>query len=153
MKPIKIFFVIPFFLFSIILPKGFAQTFKIESKPLELKEIFAEIQGKSLKLVIRIPEGAHVYSVKLATDHGPMATKVYITPRLQIESARLNESKAVELYDDAFQVKIMAHINEFTIETDLGEVPQIKPVKGFVEYQICDQLICALPQQLPFSAY
>ncbi|MDX2470700.1 MAG: protein-disulfide reductase DsbD family protein [SAR324 cluster bacterium] len=153
MNLIKIFFVIPFFIMGISLPYSFAQTFKLESKPLELKEIFAEIQGKNLKLLIRIPEGAHVYSVFLPTDHGPIPTKLFLTPKIQIKSARLIESKAVELYDEAFQVKTMVHKNEMALETDLGEVPMSKPVTGFIEYQICNNSICSLPQKLPFSAY
>ena len=153
MKLNKIFFVIPFFLTGLFTANSFAQTFKLESKPLELKDIFAEIQGKNLKLLIRIPIGAHVYSVLLPTDHGPMPTKLFLTPQIQIKSARLNESKAVELYDEAFNVKTLAHKNEFSLEVDLGKAPKIKPVTGYIEYQICSNLICSMPQMLPFSAY
>ena len=111
----------------------------------------ALIQGKILYIQVEVPPGSHVYSVALEEGLGPVGTKVFIEPGLEVSPEDMTETPPKPIMDQAFGLTLQAHEGNFEIIVRLAQ-PAPKGLKGYLLYQICDNRICSLPQTAPFQA-
>lgn len=133
---------LPFFLFF---------TSAYAFSPVQQVKVKALVDKKVLRLVVEVPRGSHVYSLFLEDGLGPIRTKVFVEPAIEIPLGDLFESKPLEIYDQAFDTKLLAHQGSFEIMIRLKGRMEA-PVRGYLLYQICDNRICSLAQTTSFIA-
>ncbi len=143
------FFLLGFFLLVAMPLFGSAQVW-VSPSSLVLGEILAEIRQNHLELWVRIPPGAHLYSIYVDPELGPQPTRLFLSPGVEVPKEDLTESKAKKILDQAFGIELLAHEREMRLRASFSKNLQ-GPVTGYLLYQICDQFICSLPQKSAFT--
>lgn len=118
-----------------------------------LATAFFEAGRLRLHLDGRVPEGYHLYSVAPQGPFGPQPTKLELTEPDLISLGELRESEPELIEDQALDERLWVHRGDFWVERDYRlptETP--KQVRGFLLYQVCDNLICLNPVKQPFLA-
>lgn len=105
--------------------------------------------GEPITLVVRVTPraGIHVYS-PAETRYKPVVLTIDRTDSISVEKAlfpesswRIFEGERVRVYDAAFEIRQPVRVTA----PAGGSVP----VRGTLEYQACDDLMCYLPVKVP----
>ncbi len=154
--------VIVFFFSSITLVYANLPWGKKTTKIPSLK-IYAEFDnyqvapGDTTTLIIRgfLEAGWHIYSIQDQGENGPIPTAITYNPILYQLAAPLQESPPSIIEDQALQLKLAVHKEKFVFKqkfrisrsASVGE----QMFEGILQYQICDNHICAPIQRHPFK--
>jgi len=136
----------------ILVPFFFLLTNAFAFSPVQEVKTKALLEKGVLRIIVEVPRGSHVYSLFLEDGLGPIRTKVFLEPGIEIPQKDLVESKPMEIYDQAFDSKLLAHQGSFEVMIRLEKSTR-GPVKGYLLYQICDNRICSLAQTTSFIAH
>lgn len=108
-----------------------------------------------LRLRVTIPEGWHIYSMKLKGDDSTLATVVRFEENTFPLVGGWEESEPRIEMDGVLQKFIKSHSRyaEFHIlqKVPANAKPGVYPLIGTVVYHACDNKICNLPRELPFK--
>ena len=113
--------------------------------------------GQAFNLIIegRVAVGQHIYSVKAQGEFAPEPTQLILANPLLFLIGQTNESTPQESFDGAFEQKLLIHTNDFLIsqriQTDATLHKGKQKFSGSLRYQICDNRLCSLPKDKPFS--
>lgn len=125
--------------------------------------VFAEISHGTLsagsqftiRIVGRIDSDSHLYSVKPQGEFAPKPTELVVTNGFLSAVSSASESPTVLVIDDAFDIPLKVHKNDFWISRRYLVKQDTKPglyrVEGFLRYQICSFRICSLPLKSHFE--
>ena len=107
--------------------------------------------GLKIHLIGRIEPGFHLYSV--SPQEGPKPTRLeLVEPKLKPQGPA-SESKPKLKLDQALDLKLLVHENQFEISRIYrGNPGPGSEVRGFLFFQLCDNLICLNPQKKYFSS-
>jgi len=112
-------------------------------------------QNITLSVIGRVAPGMHLYSVFPQGRFGPIQTKVEVERPGLIEREEITESKPKKILDQAFDLSLEVHENDFWIKKGYQVPPDMKKgdyqLEGYLSYQICDNKICSLPQKKKFG--
>jgi len=92
----------------------------------------------------------HIYALR-DIGIGPIASRVSVTSEVHAKVGRVEETAAIEIYDEGFQTTTRYHKGgaDFTVplllKTDLEA--GIYPIKVKVLYQVCDASLCYPPRE------
>ena len=110
----------------------------------------------TLTILGRVGERLHIYSVFPQGEFTPKPTKVLLETRWLSKIHATTESEPTNIYDQAFDLSLKIHKNDFWISNKyiLSNVAYSgkKVVDGYLIYQICDNRICSLPTKSYFKA-
>ncbi|MDT8447140.1 MAG: protein-disulfide reductase DsbD family protein [bacterium] len=121
---------------------------------IELLATLSQTNGQwLLHLDGRIPPGFHLYSIKAQGDLGPKPTQLILVEPKLTPIGPLVESEPQLIEDLALDERLWVHQGDFFIEQRYQKpVNGALPVRGFLLFQVCDNLICLNPIKQPFSA-
>ena len=108
----------------------------------------------NLMLLGRVAAGKHIYSILDQGEYGPKATKV-VLDHLSFSPLGSRESAPKVIFDGAFEASLKVHQRDFWISRKFKvskEITGKNEVFGYLEFQVCDDLICSLPVKKPFKA-
>ncbi len=114
-------------------------------------------RGEQFILTItgRVAEGQHIYSIVKQRGFAPEPTGLTIESSHLALSGQLRESPPQRLFDGAFEQELLIHSDDFelnqSVKTDTTLSQGYYRFYGNIQYQICDNRICSLPQKKPFS--
>ncbi len=117
---------------------------------LQIQGILPQLVGNRLTLQIRLPPQAHVYAVHLPPGLGPQPSQVILEPAWVVPAKNLTEQPPQQLYDQAYETRLLAHEGDFWVQVRLAEPPKL-PLRGVFRYQICSQTLCSLPLDAAFE--
>lgn len=109
-----------------------------------------------LQVQVFIPRGWHIYSIEPAGEFGPEPTSLRLPPDYS-SAGPLQESVPVRQYDAALEQELWIHQvglelrQRFYIPVEAKEGMQ--KLRATLEYQVCDNRICAPLQQLSVTAW
>ena len=103
----------------------------------------------------RIVEGFHLYSIFSQGDFAPEPTRLMLESRILSRSGSLQESKPRTIIDDAFNLPLKVHKDEFWLKQKYLVVKDVKQgfhkIGGYIQYQVCNNRICSLPLKVYFQ--
>lgn len=151
----------------ILLPRSlFADEFpkfkssRIENLAVEVAVIVDPEQvlpGKKfhLRLRVSIPEGWHIYSMRLEGENSQLATTIRFDENSFPIIGKWEESPPRMEMDDVLQKVVKSHgqFAEFDLLQRVPETvaPGDYPISGTMVYHACDNKVCTLPRELPFK--
>lgn len=110
----------------------------------------------TLKLLGRINEGFHLYSVENQGEFAPDPTRIYVLFEKLSPIGTSNESPTEIVKDNAFEQILKVHKGDFWIEQIFEVAGNIEPgnhvIKGVIVYQLCNNRICSFPLEKTFEA-
>ncbi|MGK5092056.1 protein-disulfide reductase DsbD domain-containing protein [Deltaproteobacteria bacterium TL4] len=153
-------------LMPLLVHTSVAQDFPWKSKtsPLIKLRLYAEFDrprlfaGQVAVLTLRgtIADGWHIYSVQKQGEDGPSPTSLTFESGVYQTDGPLRESSPQDMRDEALGLKLAVHQGAFILTQQFRIVPETKKgvhdFHGQLNYQICDNNICAPLQQQQFSA-
>jgi hypothetical protein len=100
-----------------------------------------------LKLVGRIEEGHHIYSMFPQGEFAPEPTRIVIENSMLTSLGKPSESTPKIKIDEAFEQTLKVHENDFWMKeiylvNDVGRYG-VQRINGRVEYQVCTNKICS----------
>lgn len=113
--------------------------------------------GDTFKIyVVATPQkGWHFYSMEAGADDPTLATRIEITASPFTAQGAWVESPPTLKQDEALgrPVKVHSHRAEFSRTLSVPEhlATGMHAVQGVLTYRICDNKVCALPQDRPFQ--
>lgn len=109
-----------------------------------------------LRLRVTIPEGWHIYSLKLEGEDAALATAIRFEENIFPLVGKWEETEPRIEMDGVLQKVIKSHSRyaEFNIQQKVPAKtkPGVYPLSGKVVYHACDNKVCTLPKELPFKA-
>lgn len=109
----------------------------------------------TLRVIGRVDEKHHLYSVKQQGEFAPSPTRIMLKTRLLKADSPLTESPTKLIIDKAFDMPLQVHKHDFWISQQFRASPELKPgpfrIDGYLLYQICNHRICSIPLKSNFS--
>ena len=119
---------------------------KLEIQVVFVPEIITPGAETELQVQIFIPAGWHIYSIKPAGEFGPEPTTLTILSGHTIVTP-LKESSPIRFYDDAFAQELSVHQYGLELRLRIRVAPDqpsgYNELRAQLEYQVCDNRICA----------
>ncbi|MBI4389623.1 MAG: hypothetical protein HY580_05530 [Nitrospinae bacterium] len=115
--------------------------------------------GESFKIrvAVTIPQGWHIYSMRLEGEDSRLATRIELKPDAFPPVTEWEESAPVLAMDGVSRKVLKTHSGfaEFsrTLRAPEDLAPGEYPVSGAVEYSACDNKICAMPKKSSFKTW
>jgi len=115
-------------------------------------------KGETTTLTIlgRVGKRYHIYSVFPQGEFAPKPTEVFLENQWLSKINSTTESETTNIHDQAFDLSLKIHQNDFWISNEyvLSNVthPGKNVIDGYLTYQICDNRICSLPTKRYFKA-
>jgi len=140
-----------------------SRLFPLIRNPTESIELLVEWQPQALQggaetelvLLGRVAAGRHLYSVHDQGEFGPDPTRLLLESDLLEPVSELTESAPITKYDQAFEVPLRVHQNDFRLRRRfrLGNKvqPGLYPISGHLLFQLCSDRICSLPLKKAFQ--
>src|SRR5688572_16795169 len=102
-----------------------------------------------------IQDGWWVYSQFLSTDTGPRATSINYDAGTHYKlSGKAKESNnAKKVYDQFFEMDVTKFEHHYTIEQKIKVTDPSLPIKGYLEYQTCNDDRCLPPTDVEFEFF
>jgi DsbC/DsbD-like thiol-disulfide interchange protein len=108
-----------------------------------------------LRLRMTIPEGWHIYSLKLEGEDAALATAIRFEENIFPILGKWEETEPRMEMDEVLQKATKSHSRyaEFNVQQKIPKntKPGTYPLAGTVVYHACDNKICTLPKELPFK--
>ena len=133
-------------------------------KPVTWEVKFNKISETEVELVANasIIDGWNVYSQKLESDDGPVATEIVLEEELEegqasnvtivsneeSTSAPSNKKSGV---DPVFDMELTKYTHDFTIKQRMKVADASKAIKGYLTYMTCDATKCMPPTDVEFN--
>lgn len=118
-----------------------------------LATLYVESDRLRLHVDGRVPPGYHLYSVRPQGPFGPQPSRLELTHPALLPVGEARESKPSLIEDKALDERLWVHQGDFWIEQDyIKPLKTTKEVRGFLLYQVCDNLICLNPVKQHFLA-
>jgi len=114
----------------------------------------AKRQGEQIVLTVtgRTAPKFHLYSVHPQGEFGPKPTRLILEqPEFQAVGT-LKESQPKLMLDQALGDNYLIHQGEFWVAQVYKSKPFTGAIRGYLFYQLCDNLICLTPVKQPFEA-
>lgn len=101
----------------------------------------------------KIDKGWHLYSQFLAKDDGPVKTSFTFEPnKAYSRKGNVQErSKVKEKYEEQFSMKVKFFENEAVFVQSVKLNSEIKVIKGFLNFMVCDDSRCMPPEDVEFE--
>jgi thiol:disulfide interchange protein len=119
---------------------------------------FNKISDNEVDLVATatIADGWYVYSQKLESDDGPVATSINFNEGVvveevsNVETASVPENK-LQMMDEVFDMQLTKFKHDFIITQRLKVSDPSQPIVGYLEYMTCDATKCMPPTAVDFQ--
>lgn len=119
---------------------------------------FKKVSDNEVDLVATatIAEGWYVYSQKLPSADGPVATSINFNPGAtatevsNVESTSVPENK-LQGMDEVFKMEVTKYKHDFTITKRIKVTDPTKDITGFLEFMTCDASKCMPPTPVEFT--
>ncbi|OGH02388.1 MAG: hypothetical protein A2600_06465 [Candidatus Lambdaproteobacteria bacterium RIFOXYD1_FULL_56_27] len=109
-------------------------------------------QGFKLTLTVRLEPKFHLYSVKPQGKFGPKPTALVVQTSGLEPVGALGESPPLLKVDSALGLSLWVHEKEFWVAQEFKNPGKLKgPIRGYLFYQLCDNLVCLNPAQSSFE--
>lgn len=109
----------------------------------------------TLRLIGRVNPGNHLYSIKSQGEFAPKPTRLIVTSDFLTPVSETTESEPILIIDNAFEMPLQVHNNDFWISRQYRVSSRLKPgsypIRGYLLYQICSHRICSLPLKSRFN--
>jgi len=103
----------------------------------------------------RIDDGSHIYSIDHQGDFAPEPTRLVIESKSIVKCSNTQESAVKNIFDEAFNIPLKVHKDEFRLNQNCvvnrNAQNGIHEIRGYLQYQICDNRICSLPLKIKFQ--
>ncbi|MEL7117878.1 MAG: protein-disulfide reductase DsbD domain-containing protein [Bacteroidota bacterium] len=138
-----VFLLLPFFL-------GAQMPTPVEWKS-ELKKI--NKNEYEVRLTASIQSGWYVYSSKLPSDDGPVATSLFFdeADSFALVGELKEEGDKIEGYDAIFDMDISKYKKEVTFVQKIKVSGKNSQIKGEIEFMTCNDQRCLPPRSIPFN--
>lgn len=127
----------------------------VEAKAVAEPETALAGENFRIRVAVAIPQGWHIYSMRLEGDDSRLATRIDLKLDAFPPVTEWEESAPVLAMDGVSQKVLKTHSGsaEFSQTRGVPEnlAPGEYPVFGAVEYSACDDKICTLPKRSPFK--
>lgn len=106
-----------------------------------------------IKASAEIQEGWNVYSAFTVGDDAPIPTTLYFNENGNVKTVSDIEEKSSSIkkeYDRQFEMELVKIKNDVTLAQTFEAEPEAETVRGFIEYQACDDSRCLPPTEVFF---
>lgn len=115
-----------------------------------------KISDKEFDLIFKakIEKNWHIYSQYLSNDDGPVKTSFNLNADANVKLLGKNKEDTrnrKEAYDKNFDMQLVFFENEATFTQRVQVRDATKPVKGYLEFMVCDDSRCLPPKQVDFE--
>ena len=123
--------------------------------PVEWKSELKKIKKNEyeVRLTASIESGWYVYSSKLPSDDGPVATSMFFdeADALFLVGELKEVGDKIEGYDAIFDMDIIKYKKEVTFVQKIKVTAKNSQVKGEIEFMTCNDQRCLPPRSIPFN--
>lgn len=108
-----------------------------------------------IQIQVSISSGAHIYSLKEKEEGESLATRLSLKKTPFFQTGKWKESPPQMAMDRVLQKMLRVHTHNVDFYQDLivpdNLEPGIFPIQGVLNYRVCNNKVCTLPQELDFQ--
>ncbi len=125
-------------------------------KPVKWTFDSKHIEGNQYDLIFKakIDDGWHIYSQYLESDDGPVKTSFEYESPTDLKKIGKNKEaspKKKEGFDDIFEMNVIKFGKSATFTQRVEVKDQSVPIKGYLEFMVCDAEKCLPPDEVDFE--